>query len=217
MKTVIALQRNKKKKILLSAAIVAMGCTSLNAGSIEELTKDALINTATHTLAGTFGQHDFPGSENAFDWAFTTTGGDSYQLKGNAPSENDAFGWKLAAGIATPTPQWYMFAVDIDGDGHNSKFEWVLLSTDMNNKAVYKLAGASESGTFLYAGPIDIDYQMDGNTITTGVTGTLNTGADACSGGCHSISASKLAGYTVVSAQEGAITMNGIKQVLYIF
>ena len=158
------------KKILLSAIVLAVG---MNAASIEDEVKDALINSTEHTLSGTFGKHDFADAEDAFDWAFTTSGGVSYQLRGNEPSETDAFGWKAAGDIATPTPEWYMFAVDIDGDGIKGKFEWVLLSADMSNKSAYKLAGANDNGTFAYSNKLDIDYMINGNSIQTGAAGSM--------------------------------------------
>lgn len=190
------------KKLILSIALVA---TCSYATSIEDLTKDALINSSDHAVLGTFGQHDFPNAEGAFDWAFTlSSNGKSYQLKGVEPSENDAFGWK-AADIAVPTPKWYMFSIDIDGDGTKSKFEWVLLSADMDRKAVYKLAGANDNGTFKYSSKIDIDYQLGGEGLITGATGTLDETPNATPpveddpNKLHVDDASNLRGYTIQS------------------
>ncbi|MEA2111016.1 MAG: hypothetical protein U9P71_03100 [Campylobacterota bacterium] len=160
-------------KIVLSAALIAVGFTCSYATSIEDLTKDALINKTDYELLGTFGEYDFKGADSAFNWAFTmSSSGKSYQLKGNEPSDDNAFGWK-SANITKPTPLWYMFPVDIDGDGKNGKFEWVMLSADINKKSAYKLAGANDNGTFAYSGKIDIDYKIDGTSITTGAAGTF--------------------------------------------
>jgi fibronectin type 3 domain-containing protein len=142
------------------------GYTSVaSSTTIEETVADALIAEGSYTIGGTFGQHDFENVVPAFDWAFTTTGGTSYQLQGNAPTAGDVFGWKVAD-IPMPTPAWYMFALnsDIDGDG-SPKFDWVLVYTDMSNKQVYKLSGVSATGNFLYSEKINVDYTVVGETI----------------------------------------------------
>jgi len=71
-----------------------------------------------------------------------------------------------------------MFALgdDIDGDG-SQKFDWVLLSTNMEKKAAYKLKGETASGTFDYSNKLDIDYSVNGNSITTYRNGSTPTGA----------------------------------------
>ncbi len=129
-------------------------------------TEDALLNKGIYTIDGTFGSYDFSDAEAAFDWAFTTANGTSYQLQGVAPTSNDLFGWK-AVNITTPEPKWYMFSLgnDVDGDG-SKKFDWVLLSANLNNKSVYKLAGVADNQTFKYSAKLDIDYSVNGNTIT---------------------------------------------------
>ncbi len=129
-------------------------------------TEDALLSKGSYTINGTFGVHDFSHAEAAFDWAYTTAKGTSYQLQGIAPTSNDVFGWKTV-NITTPKPKWYMFSLgsDVDGDG-NQKFDWVLLSANLNNKSVYKLAGVAENQTFKYSAKLDINYSVNGNTIT---------------------------------------------------
>ena len=161
-----------KKVILL--ALLAVGFTNATA---DVLTQVALIDNTNHTLSGTFGKYDFVNVESAFDWVFTTADGVSYQLKGKEPSDTDAFGWK-AVDITAPTPKWYMFSIDIDGDGKISKFEWVLLSADAEDKAAYKLAGANDNGTFKYSNKLNIDYKISDTAITTGVSGAFNTASD---------------------------------------
>jgi fibronectin type 3 domain-containing protein len=134
--------------------------------NIEETVASALVAGGSYTSNGTFGQHDFANAVGAFDWAFTTSSGTSYQLQGNPPTPTDVFGWKRAD-IPTPTPIWYMFPMgsDVDGDG-TQKFDWILVYTDTNDKQVYKLNGVSGTGNFLYSNKIDVDYTISGNTIT---------------------------------------------------
>ncbi len=153
-----------KQFILLIALIITFTCNS-NA-TIEESTQDALITKGSYTLTGTFGAYDFSDAKSAFDWAFTSTNGTSYQLQGKPPSDTDVFGWKKVS-IATPTPAWYMISLgdDVDGDG-SKKFDWVLLSTNLEKKAAYKLKGETESGTFDYSKKLDIDYVVEGSNVT---------------------------------------------------
>jgi hypothetical protein len=194
------------KKVILSMALLTTGFTCSYAASVADMTKDALINKTDFKVAGTFGAYDFApkGDKNKFDWAFTTSGGDIYQLRGGEASENDVFGWaKAPAGTVAPAPAWYMFQVDVDGDGMG-KFDWVLLSA--NGNAVYKLDGVADDGGFAYAGPIDIDYKVNGNSITTGAKGTLDETAepqpqpvDDDPNKLHVTNASDLYGYTIKS------------------
>jgi hypothetical protein len=207
------------KKIILSMALLAAGLTCSYATDVKDLTKDALINNSSYTVTGTFGAYDFApkGDKDKFDWAFTTTGGDIYQLRGNAPDDKNVFGWaKAPAGTPAPEPAWYMFQVDVDGDGMG-KFDWVLLSA--NGNAVYKLDGVAADGGFAYAGPIDIDYKVNGNSITTGAKGTLDAPtppAEDCSNGCSSINANNIAGYTVFIEDTNNIGVD-IREYIYIF
>jgi hypothetical protein len=149
--------------------------TFLHASSIEETTQNALIKQGSYQVSGTFGIYDFSDSDVAFDWAFTLSNGTSYQLQGNRPSDDNIFGWK-EVNIVTPTPVWYMFFLgeDVDGDG-TRKFDWVLLSTDMSNKAAYKLKGETSSGNFDYSKKLDIDYSVDGSNIAIISTTTSDT------------------------------------------
>jgi len=123
------------------------------------------IQGKTYAIDGSFGQHDFMGADSAFDWAFTFFANDTtYQLRGNEPSMNDFFGWKVVD-IPTPAAVFYMFALgsDVDGDG-SQRFDWVIL--DPASKRVYKLAGATDEGNFRYSDPIEIDFTlslMEGN------------------------------------------------------
>lgn len=132
-----------------------------NAAAASSAVEKALTATTAYTIAGTFGTHDFADAEEAFDWAFTTPDGISYQLQGSAPTENDPFGWKRV-GITAPAPKWYMFKLgaDIDTDG-SERFDWVLAYADSDNPALYKLEGVSPSGNFSYSQPLNITYTVD--------------------------------------------------------
>jgi len=148
-----------KRFLLLPILIVFIFSASLYA----DVDMRTVLSSKQYSIAGTFGQHDFDDADSAFDWAFTLSNGTSYQLQGNPPSENDAFGWKKAD-ITAPKPQWYMFPLgeDIDGDG-SQKFDWILVG--VNFKAVYKLAGVTDSGNFKYSDPIELDYSMNGMEV----------------------------------------------------
>ncbi len=195
------------KKIILSVALLATGVTSSYAMSVADEAKYALIDTANHTVAGTFGAYDFApkGDKNKFDWAFTTASGDIYQLRGGEASATDVFGWaKAPTGTVAPEPAWYMFQVDVDGDGMG-KFDWVLLAA--NGKSAYKLDGVADDGGFAYAGPIDIDYKIVGTKITTGPAGTLGDSA---------IIPNNLSGKTAFVEDKNNISMD-TKEWIYIF
>jgi hypothetical protein len=157
-------------RIVTSFLFLLFLATLLPASTIEELTQDALISKRSYPITGTFGAHDFADAQPAFDWAFTLTNGTSYQLQGNPPNEGDVFGWK-AVSIEPPVPAWYMFSLgeDVDGDG-SKKFDWVLLSTDINKKAAYKLKGETPTGTFDYSDKLDIDYTIQNNQVTISST-----------------------------------------------
>ena len=149
--------------------------------SMESIVEDALIKDKTYTISGIFGQHDFAKASDAFDWAFTTNEGISYQLQGEDPSQNDVFGWK-AVSIATPIPKWYMFKLhgDVDGDG-SKKFDWILASTDLNNKALYKLAGVDVDGKFKYSSKLNLNYSINDVEITIKSTSNANQEQIQCS------------------------------------
>jgi len=135
-------------------------------GSVESLVENALTQNRNYKIIGIFGEHDFPGVPHAFDWAFTTSDGTSYQLQGRNASANDVFGWK-EVNIVTPTPKWYMFKLqgDVDRDG-SEKFDWVLASTDLYNRAMYKLAGVDRDGKFKYSSKLKRDYTINGTTLS---------------------------------------------------
>ena len=130
-------------------------------------TLEDLLLSKVHSVDGTFGEYDFQNTESKFDWAFTTSKGQSYQLLGKAASDSNAFGW-AAADIVAPKAVWSMFSLDIDGDGSIGKFEWILVSTD--SQAIYKLKGTSDNGSFDYSEPILLNYTITQNSISFSVT-----------------------------------------------
>jgi hypothetical protein len=110
-----------------------------------------------------------------------------------------------------------MFQVDVDGDGMG-KFDWVLLSA--NGNAAYKLDGVAADGGFAYAGPIDIDYKINGNSITTGAKGTLDAPtppAEDCSNGCSNINSNNLEGYTVITEWKSGPQVKDVLKTTYVF
>ncbi len=106
---------------------------------------------SSFTKTGTFTMYDFEGVPNAFDWVFVASDGSVYQLQGSEPTDNDVFGWKRVA--VTPTidhNSWNMIYLgDFDYDG-DSRFDWVLYQNQDETKQIYKLAGVSRDGTFVY-------------------------------------------------------------------
>ncbi|MEA2110885.1 MAG: hypothetical protein U9P71_02430 [Campylobacterota bacterium] len=123
-----------------------------------------VLSSKTYAIAGSFASYDFAGVDKAFDWVFTTTGGSVFQLQGKEPTDKDVFGWSPVSNIANTTPAWYMFPLgeDIDGDG-DTKFDWIFVG--VASKAVYKLAGVSDEGTFMYSDKIEVNYSIGGNEV----------------------------------------------------
>ncbi|MEA2111081.1 MAG: papain-like cysteine protease family protein [Campylobacterota bacterium] len=133
--------------------------------------KNRLLSTKTYSVSGSFASYDFAGVDTAFDWAFVTPQGKVYQLQGNSPSANDAFGWKEVY-VNPDEPAWYMaYLDDWDGD-RNGKFDWILVGNGFD--AVYKLEGVTATGNFAYSQKIDIEYSVssDKKTITFGASST---------------------------------------------
>ncbi len=124
-----------------------------------------LLNKSYY-ISGSFTHHDFEGVDDAFDWAFTATNGTVFQLKGKTATDSDVFGWLKVEAEINSSPDWYMFALgsDVDSDG-SEKFDWILVSTNVDRKAVYKLDGVSDEGTFKYSEKIDINYTIEHNKV----------------------------------------------------
>jgi len=192
------------KYILMTILIALLGSSYLHAATPTE---DALLNNTDYTLAGTFGPHDFPplNDNDPFDWAFTTASGEVFQLKGTALTADNPFGW-ARVNITPPTPTWYMFQLheDVDGDG-SLRYDWVLLSANMQHKSAYKLAGVTAAGNFAYSQPLSIDYTVTANTIQTG-----NVGAFSGTTTQHQTVKNTFEGkYIVVVTPTTTSTMNG--------
>jgi len=142
--------------------------STVYAHASNEAIEDAMHAKGSYSISGAFSPYDFAplGDANPFDWAFTTADGTSYELQGNAPTDDNVFGWEQVS-ITPPSPQWHMFALgsDVDGDG-SEKFDWILVSADVAHKFAYKLAGVSENGLFVYSDPLNIDYTVEEQTVT---------------------------------------------------
>ena len=158
------------KKLLTAFLLFILAFSTLHAFTVVE---DALLNTKNYTVTGTFSQHDFADADTPFDWVFTTEDGQSYQLQGNAPTQDNLFGFKSVT-IETPAAQWYMVQLnsDVDGDG-SRKFDWVLLSADPSNLSAFKLTGVAPNGTFEYSDPLDVNYTIFGVNIYISTSGTV--------------------------------------------
>jgi hypothetical protein len=120
------------------------------------------VRAKEYTFQGVFSSYAFTRTaSDPFNWVFIDPAGNAYQLHGNTPNSRDVFGWKATTIEEEPTPNWYMFSLgeDIDGDG-STKFDWVIVSADSQNKQAYKLAGATDKDTFLYSERLDVDYEL---------------------------------------------------------
>ncbi len=154
----------KYLKFSLVAALV------LATSSVADTDYRSYLSGKSFEVTGSFGPYDFSDGYSqgsaAFDWAFTTVGGTTYQLQGVAPDDSSPFGWK-AVDVSGITPAWYMLYAtdDIDGDG-TSRYDWILVSP--NSQYALKLEGVSENGTFKYSDPIAIGYTAgsDGLSVT---------------------------------------------------
>jgi len=127
---------------------------------------DALLATGSYAINGTFSPYDFADADTAFDWAYVTASGNVYQLQGNAPSDTDVFGWKpVDVTVPESTNSWHMISLgDWDNDG-DPRFDWVMVKPD--GSKVYKLGGVSDTGNFVYEGPLTgIKATVEGDTIT---------------------------------------------------
>ena len=164
--------------------LLTMGLT-LSTVHADSTVEQALLQTTSYPISGSFSPYDFApkGDNNPFDWAYTVRStGTVYQLQGVAPTPKSVFGWKKVdtqSSAARPsTPMWYMFQLngDIDGDG-TTRFDWVLVSAT-GTKAVYKLAGVRENGTFKYSDKLNVDYNIVGNTVNTAAVGTFDTNSN---------------------------------------
>ncbi len=118
-------------------------------------------------LSGTFSEYDFDhnGKMDPFDWVYKDSFGYA-QLRGKPATDTNVFGWKDVSINERLVSNWYMFALDgdVDGDG-STKFDWMIISADDENKQVYKLSGVTDRGTFRYSELIDIDYEFSGDRL----------------------------------------------------
>jgi len=120
------------------------------------------LKSKAFTFKGVFSYYKFYSdeAEDYKNWVFIDPVGTTYQLLGNAPTDKNAFGWKKIEPLQDLERNWYMFTVDIDGDGEFSRFEWVLVSANPKDNLAYKLAGVNNKGSFLYSERIDVTYTL---------------------------------------------------------
>jgi hypothetical protein len=129
--------------------------------SVEEAATKELLAKKEYEVAGTFSYHKF-GDDNAKNWVYIQkSDGKAYQLLGNEPTEDSAFGFKEVADIkATDKDIWYMVRM---GEG---QYDWALSNAD---GIAYKLKGAKEDdGTFDFSGRLNLNASYkDGNLTFT--------------------------------------------------
>ncbi|RLA72292.1 MAG: hypothetical protein DRG24_03355 [Epsilonproteobacteria bacterium] len=144
-------------KITIASTFLMAAFSMAEAYSVIE---DTLMERKNYTVDGSFGQYHFSDTDSSFNWAYTTMDKKTYQLKGTDSSDQNVFGWK-ATEVKEPKALWYMFALedDVDNDG-SEKYDWVLVSTDMQYKAIYKLEGMADNGTFKYGEKLNLSYQV---------------------------------------------------------
>jgi hypothetical protein len=126
---------------------------------------ETLLTKKVFNIAGSFATYDFEDVDEAFDWIFVTTDKHVFQFQGKESTDKDLFGWQEVYDIDNRYPSWYMFPLgeDVDGDG-SQRFDWIFLGVD--SKAIYKLDGITENGTFKYSDKIEMDYVITDNKVT---------------------------------------------------
>jgi len=147
------------KQIAISTTILMAAVGALQAGNGME--GFLMSDSGSYAIDGSFGKHTFSDTDSSANWAYVAEEDKKiYQLKGNASTDQNVFGWR-AVDVQEPETLWYMFALgaDIDGDG-TQKFDWVIVSADVQQKSAYKLSGVAEDGTFMYSEAFDLEYDV---------------------------------------------------------
>lgn len=150
----------KKLCMLLFSIVIGWAC-SIDQNYLDCLTK--YVTSKPFKVNGVFYQYDFnhDGVLQRSDWIYIDLSNYKiYQLLGNPPSPNDAFGWKEIANI----PQ------DLDLDNVSgffiylgfpldpqTNFSWIYMALTPNNVYLFKLIGSSPQGDFVY-----LDLNCDG-------------------------------------------------------
>jgi hypothetical protein len=131
-----------------------------------EVNRSAVYDTLIHgefDIAGRYSMYDFDNDgQGAFDWVFQTPEGKTYRLQGEAPTDENIFGWKLVNVRATEPSYIMSYLGDYDADG-DSRFDWIVI--DLSTKAVYKLEGVTKEGNFKYSDNIEITPILSDNTL----------------------------------------------------
>ncbi len=130
---------------------------------------DAVSGKVFH-FKGVFSQYQFFNEEEKQykNWAYLDLeSGDIYQLLANSPTQDDVFGWEKRTDIAANRLErnWYMFTADIDGDGAQGAFEWIVVSADPKENRAYKLVGANTKGSFMYSEKLPVKYKLINNKV----------------------------------------------------
>ena len=127
--------------------------------------EDYLKSKKSFKISGEFAAYDFNhnGKIDPNDWTFKFIGDNRvFRLLGKTPTNEDVFGWQ-EVNIIPNSPNYYMaYLGDWNGDG-DSRFDWIILSTD--GSRIYKLYGAKEDHTFEYSNRLNITATISNNFI----------------------------------------------------
>ncbi len=129
----------------------------------EAQVASSAVTGKVFNFQGVFSEYEFyeKGSKDEYkNWVFIDPAGNTYQLLGNEPTPRDVFGWKAIDKLPNLQKNWYMFAADIDNDGAQGKFEWILVSANPKDNLAFKLAGVNEKGSFLYSERMSVNYKL---------------------------------------------------------
>lgn len=132
------------KKIVFFLFFIVFSSADVSLDKLQDLMVDK-----KYDIHGIFYKYDFANVEPAWDFVYVANNV-FYQLKGNTPTDNNRFGWKIIDSIAVKEDSFYfVYLADIDED-NNTKFDWVAL--DRVNSMAYKLKGTTSEGYFSWSG-----------------------------------------------------------------
>ena len=153
-----------KKLWLYILPIVVWAC-SIDPTYFDCLTKK--ITTEQYKVNGAFYMYDFNKDKKLqrSDWIYVNLeNGRVYQLLGDSPSINNAFGWKrLYSWPSDLDPvndiNGLFVFIDFKMD-QTTNFSWIYIALTGNSPKIYKLMGASANGNFIYL-DLDCDGRAD--------------------------------------------------------
>ncbi len=155
-----------KKGVIMKKLIVFIFPLLVWACSVDMNYYECLIKKITerqYRVNGAFYQYDFnrDGQIQRDDWIYIDlTTKEVYQLLGNPPSNNNAFGWRrlteLPADLNLENVSGLFIYLDFSLD-QNRAFSWIYLGFFGNDAYLFKLMGASANGDFVY-----LDLDCDG-------------------------------------------------------